>query len=72
MKFNHLDNYSEIRFSWNERLRILFKGKIKFDHLNSYRFYASFMHLISLAVKKYGDADKHGLQEQHQEIEIKK
>jgi len=30
------------------------------------------MHLISLAVNKYGDANKHGLQEQNKEIEIKK
>jgi hypothetical protein len=68
MKFNHLDNHSEIQFSLKERLKILFKGKIKFDHFNSYKFYASFMHLISSAVEKYGDASKHGLQKQGSEI----
>jgi len=71
MKFNHLDSHSEIQFSLKERLRILFKGKIKFDHFNSYKFYANFMHLISSAVQKYGDADKHGLQKSDSEIKSK-
>jgi hypothetical protein len=71
MKFNHLDDYSEIQFSFKERIRILFKGKIKFDYLNSYRFYANFMHLISSAVQKYGDAGKHGLQKSDSEIKSK-
>jgi hypothetical protein len=62
MKFNHLEKYSEIEFSLKERLRILFLGKVKFDHLNSYRFYSAFMHLISTAIEKYGDVNTHGLQ----------
>jgi hypothetical protein len=72
MKFNHLDNHSEINFSFKERLMILFKGKVKFNHLNSYKFYSSFMHMISLAIEKYGDAKKHGLQKLDSEIKIQK
>ena len=68
MKFNHYEKHSEIKFSFKERLRILFKGNIKFDHFNTYLFYTHFAHLISEALLKYGDASKHGQQKIDKEI----
>jgi hypothetical protein len=71
MKFINKDEHSEIHFTIGERWRLFFKGCLKLDHLNAYRFYSGFLSIVSHAMDKYGDGRKHGQQEVGTEIKVK-
>lgn len=60
MKFNHKESGLEIQYSWRERFKILFTGRISFTHKGSYNYYSHWMNFITAAMTKYGDGHKHG------------
>jgi hypothetical protein len=61
MQFEHAYKGLKIKYSWKERLRILFKGFVQFNHQGTYDYYNHWMYFITEAHKKYGDGTKHPL-----------
>jgi hypothetical protein len=61
MNYHFEDKGLEIKFSWKERLSLLFRGVIKLNHYSSYQYAAVLLKIVNTAVKKYGDGSKHGM-----------
>lgn len=71
MKFEHKDEGLQIQYSWKERFKILFLGKLDFDFKSSYNYYSHWMNFICAALSKYGDGHKHGLTQPEDPVETK-
>tara|TARA_A100001201_G_C3981211_1_gene168641 strand:+ start:236 stop:451 length:216 start_codon:yes stop_codon:yes gene_type:complete len=60
MKLEHEETGLKIKFTWKEIFRIVLRKSIRFEKKSTYMFYTHFMHMISDAMCKYGDGNKHG------------
>jgi len=71
MKFRHTKKGMSIKFSWKEKLIILFKGNLFFDAKFAYMFNTHLMRFISENISKTGNVTRHGQFQESEEVKSK-